>query len=220
MRRKLKQGFCTSTINSHHAIESLWMALLLVRKESDSVDNDTSLDLAAPLKAQKEPVSSKSARENLLLTWNHGKQSVHPQKQRQNASKSLWRNKELAMTTEEKQNSCCFLGDIHKIQQRRSQNVKIGASAMASPEGAYISTTKVCIYQLWWNEYALFCVEYELGKGVKAALRIILMVPLMEQRKKLFVNILQPLRIREKHVVQRRVDLLGWWNKIFCRVLN
>lgn len=56
------------------------MALLLLQKESDSVDNHTTLYLAVPLKAQKEPVSSKSNRENLLLTLNHGKKSVHPQK--------------------------------------------------------------------------------------------------------------------------------------------
>lgn len=59
------------------------MALLLLQKESGGVDNDTTLYLAVPLKAQKEPVSSKSNRENLLLTLNHGKQSVHPQKHRQ-----------------------------------------------------------------------------------------------------------------------------------------
>lgn len=53
MRRNLRQGFCTSTINSHLAIESLWMAPLLLQKESDSVDNDTTLYLAVPLKAQK-----------------------------------------------------------------------------------------------------------------------------------------------------------------------
>lgn len=78
-RRNLRQGFCTSTINSHLATESLWMALLLLQKEYDSVDNDTTLYLAVPLKAQKESVSSKSNREN-LLTLNHGKKSVHPQK--------------------------------------------------------------------------------------------------------------------------------------------
>lgn len=65
MRRKLRQGFCTSTINSHLATESLRMALLLLQKESDSVDNDTTLYLAVFLKAQKEPVSSKGTRENL-----------------------------------------------------------------------------------------------------------------------------------------------------------
>lgn len=70
-RRNLRQSFCTSTINSHLAIESLWRALLLLQKESDSVDNDVTLYLAVPLKAQKEPVSSKSNRENLLLTLNH-----------------------------------------------------------------------------------------------------------------------------------------------------
>lgn len=82
MRRNLRQGFCTSTRSSHLALESLWMALLLLQKESDSVDNDTTLYLAVPLKAQKESVTSKSNREN-LLTINHGKKSAHPQKERE-----------------------------------------------------------------------------------------------------------------------------------------
>lgn len=56
------------------------MVLLLLQKESDSVDNDTTLDLAAPLKAQTEPVASKSNRENLLLTLNPRKKSTPPQK--------------------------------------------------------------------------------------------------------------------------------------------
>lgn len=51
-RRNLRQGFCLSRINSHLVIEDLWMVLLLLQKESDSVDNDTTLDLAVPLKAQ------------------------------------------------------------------------------------------------------------------------------------------------------------------------
>lgn len=56
------------------------MALLLLQKESNGVDNDTTLYLSMPLKAQKEPVSSKRNRENLPLTLNHGRKSVHPQK--------------------------------------------------------------------------------------------------------------------------------------------
>lgn len=55
-RRNLRQGFCLSRINSHLVTEDLWMVLLLLQKESDTVDNDTSLDLAVPLKAQTEPV--------------------------------------------------------------------------------------------------------------------------------------------------------------------
>jgi len=64
MRRNLRHGFCTSPINSHLALESLCMALLLLHKESDNVDNDTILCLAVPLKAQQEPVSSKSKRKS------------------------------------------------------------------------------------------------------------------------------------------------------------
>lgn len=79
-RRNLRQGFCLSRINSHLVIEDLWVALLLLQKESDSVDNDTALDLAVPLKAQTEPVGSKSNTENLLLTLNPGKKSTPPQK--------------------------------------------------------------------------------------------------------------------------------------------
>lgn len=79
-RRNLRQGFCLSRINSHLVIEDLWVALLLLQKESDSVDNDTTLDLAVPLKAQTEPVGSKSNTENLLLTLNPGKKSTSPQK--------------------------------------------------------------------------------------------------------------------------------------------
>lgn len=65
------------------------MALLLQQKESDSVDNDTTLHLAVPLKAQKEPVSSQSNRDNLLLTFKSWKEISASTNIEENASKTL-----------------------------------------------------------------------------------------------------------------------------------